>query len=186
MGSFMGGQAETVKLHKAYNEGFMAAGRGAAAPLDRFAYLAIGATASTEAEGRRRADQIADYIRTNAQVADPYNKPPGYFPVEAAVKSLRSPNPRAFRSLMTPSGRAIELTTASLDDFVECGIAFCGTPDQVYNQICNFTDAVGGLGHLLLMQQGGYLNHADTVDSMTLFAREVMPRLRERNAKVRA
>ena len=185
MGSFMGGQAETLKLHKAYADGYRAAGRGDAVPVSQFAYLAIGATASTEAEGRRRADQIADYIRTNAQVADPYNKPPGYFTLEAAMKSARSSNPRAFRSLLTPSGRPVELSTASIDDFIECGIAFCGTPDQVYEQICGFIDNVGGLGHLLLMGQGGYLNHADTVDSMTLFAREVLPRLRERESKGR-
>ena len=186
MGSFMGGQAETMKLHQAYAQAWRAAGRGDTVPVSQFAYLAIGATASTEAEGRRRANQIADYIRTNAQVAEPFNKPPGYFTLEAAMKSARSTNPRAFRSLMTPSGRAVELSTASIDDFIECGIAFCGTPDQVYDQICRFVDQVGGLGHLLLMGQGGYLNHTDTVDSMTLFSREVLPRLREREAARRA
>jgi alkanesulfonate monooxygenase SsuD/methylene tetrahydromethanopterin reductase-like flavin-dependent oxidoreductase (luciferase family) len=186
MGSFMGGQAETMKLHQAYAQAWRAAGRGDTVPVSQFAYLAIGATASTEAEGRRRANQIADYIRTNAQVAEPFNKPPGYFTLEAAMKSARSTNPRAFRSLMTPSGRAVELSTASIDVFIECGIAFCGTPDQVYDQICRFVDQVGGLGHLLLMGQGGYLNHTDTVDSMTLFSREVLPRLREREAARRA
>ena len=185
MGSFMGGQAETLTLHKAYAQAWRAAGRGQDVPVSQFAYLAIGATASSEAEGRRRADQIADYIRTNAQVSDPFNKPPGYFTLEAAMKSARSTNPRAFRSLMTPSGRAVELSKASIDDFIECGIAFCGTPDQVYDQICRFVDQVGGLGNLLLMSQGGYLNHKDTVDSMTLFAREVLPRLQERESRGR-
>jgi alkanesulfonate monooxygenase SsuD/methylene tetrahydromethanopterin reductase-like flavin-dependent oxidoreductase (luciferase family) len=185
VGSFMGGPAETVKLHRAYAAGWRAAGRGDAVPTDRFGYLAIAATASTEAEGRRRANLIADYIRTNAQVAEPFTKPPGYLGVEQTMRSLRSPNPRAFRTLFTPKGRPVELTTASIDDFIECGVAFCGTPDQVYAQICTFVDAIGGVGNLMLMAQGGRLGHADTVDSMTLFAREVLPRLqeRERNRK---
>lgn len=182
MGSFMGGTLETIKLHKAYSEGYRAAGHGSEVPVDRFAYLAICATASTQAEGRRRANAIADYIRTNAQVADPYNKPPGYFAVDASIRSLRSPNPKAFRTLFTPGGRPVELTTASIEDFIECGVAFCGTPDQVFDQICNFVDTVGGVGNLLLMNQGGYLDHADTVDSLRLFGREVLPRLKEREA----
>ncbi len=183
MASFMGGIAETVKLHKAYAEGYRAGGHGANVPVDRFAYLAMCAVADTEAEGRRRCDLIADYLRTNAQVADPFNKPPGYFSVEAAMRSARAPNPRAFRTLMTPKGRPVELSTASLDDFIECGIAFAGTPDQVFKQICEFVDGVGGMGNLLLMGQGGHLSAADTTDSMKLFAREVMPRLKERQAR---
>jgi alkanesulfonate monooxygenase SsuD/methylene tetrahydromethanopterin reductase-like flavin-dependent oxidoreductase (luciferase family) len=185
MASFMGGIAETVKLHKAYAEGYRAGGNGTSVPVDRFAYLAMCGVASTEAEGRRRCDVIADYLRTNAQVADPFNKPPGYFSVETAMRSARSPNPRAFRTLMTPKGRPVELSTATLDDFIECGIAFAGTPDQVFNQICEFLDGIGGLGNLLLMGQGGSLSAADTTDSMKLFARDVMPRLKERQARTR-
>jgi alkanesulfonate monooxygenase SsuD/methylene tetrahydromethanopterin reductase-like flavin-dependent oxidoreductase (luciferase family) len=183
MASFMGGIAETVKLHKAYAQGYQAAGHGSQVPVDRFAYLAMCGVASNEAEGRRRCDLIADYLRTNAQVADPFNKPPGYFTVEAAMRSARSPNPRAFRTLMTPKGRPVELSTATLDDFIECGIAFAGTPDQVFNQICAFTDGIGGLGNLLMMSQGGHLGAEDTCDSMRLFASEVMPRLKARQAQ---
>jgi hypothetical protein len=43
-----------------------------------------------------------------------------------------------------------------------------GTPDQV-----------GGFDHLLVMQQAGFLDHARTVQSMTLFAKEVLPQIRE-------
>ena len=99
------------------------------------------------------------------------------------MRSARSPNPRAFRTLMTPKGRPVELSSASLDDFIECGIAFAGTPDQVFNQICEFTDGVGGLGNLLMMTQGGHLGPEDTCDSMRLFASEVMPRLKARQAQ---
>jgi hypothetical protein len=36
---------------------------------------------------------------------------------------------------------------------------------------------VGGLGHLLMMCQGGHINHEDTVDNLTMFSKEVLPRL---------
>lgn len=182
MGTFMGGYGDTKKLHDAYSEGWQAAGRGKDVPVDRFGYLAMGAVAHDREEARRRADILADYLRTNSQVADPFNRPPGYFGVDAAFKAMRSPNPKAFRILYTPQGRPVELSTASLDDFIECGITFAGTPDDVYEQICKFVDAVGGLGNLLLMMQGGRLDHDSTVDSMTLFAKEVMPRLKARYA----
>ena len=49
----------------------------------------------------------------------------------------------------------IEAFKAELPErFIECGIAFAGTPEQCYNQICSFVDSIGGLGHLLLMGQG--------------------------------
>jgi alkanesulfonate monooxygenase SsuD/methylene tetrahydromethanopterin reductase-like flavin-dependent oxidoreductase (luciferase family) len=180
MGSFMGGFGETRKLHHAYAEGWQKAGRGSEVPVDRFGYLAMCAVADTESEARRRADLIADYLRTNGQVADPFNKPPTYFPVEAMMRSIRSPNPKAFRTLLTPKGKPVELSTATLDEFIECGVVFAGTPDQVYDQITNFTDSIGGLGHLLLMQQGGHLNAEDTRDSLTLFGTKILPRLNAR------
>ncbi len=182
MGTFMGGFGDTKKLHHAYAEGWREAGRIGDVPVDRFGYLAMSAVATTREEARRRADILADYLRTNSQVADPFNRPPGYFNVDAAFRAMRSPNPKAFRILYTPQGRPVELSTASLDDFIECGITFAGTPDEVYEQICKFVDAVGGLGNLLLMMQGGRLDHAATVDSMSLFAKEVMPRLKARYA----
>jgi hypothetical protein len=38
---------------------------------------------------------------------------------------------------------------------------------------------VGGLGNLISMGHAGFLSHEDTVDSLTLFAKEVLPRLQE-------
>lgn len=41
------------------------------------------------------------------------------------------------------------------------------------------TDHVGGFGNLLMMAQAGTMGYADTAASLTLFAREVLPRLSE-------
>ena len=42
-----------------------------------------------------------------------------------------------------------------------------------------FHGHVGGFGHLLMMGQGGHITHDDTVDNLTLFSKEVLPRLAE-------
>ena len=44
-------------------------------------------------------------------------------------------------------------------------------------QIRRFHERVGGFDHLLMMQQAGFLDHQRTVRSMTLFAKEVLPRI---------
>jgi hypothetical protein len=79
----------------------------------------------------------------------------------------------------TKDGRVIDMRTGSVQDLIDSVLMFCGTPDQVYQQIVDFVDYTGGLGNLLIMAQGGHLNHADTADQLTLMAKEVMPRLKE-------
>ena len=49
----------------------------------------------------------------------------------------------------------------------------------MWDQLKAFYDHVGGFGHLLMMAQGGPISHDDTVDNLTLFSREVLPRLSE-------
>ena len=59
------------------------------------------------------------------------------------------------------------------------GILFAGTPDTVYKQIMDFYDFVGGFGHLVMVGRSGFMTHAETEKSIELFAREVLPRLKE-------
>ena len=65
---------------------------------------------------------------------------------------------------------------------MERGNVFCGTPDQVYDQIKAFYDYSGGFGNLLIMGQAGHLTFEQTQRSMTLFSKEVYPRLKELTA----
>ena len=51
----------------------------------------------------------------------------------------------------------------------------------MYDQIKALSDSVGGFGHLLMFGQGRFLDHEDTVANITLFAQEVLPRLRQLN-----
>ncbi len=137
--------------------------------------MGLVGVANDEAEARRRGDLIAGYLRTSPIVALPFRNPPGYLPAEDNARLLRGETPpRTF----TQQGRVINMQTASVDELIDAGVLFCGTPDRVYEQIATFCEHCGGMGNLLMMAQGGELSHAQTVDNLTLFAREVYPRLK--------
>ena len=76
-------------------------------------------------------------------------------------------------------GSSVGIHGATIDDLIDAHVVFAGTPDQVFEQIKAYNTYVGGCGHLLMMGQGGNLSHEDTVASLKLFSREVLPRLAE-------
>lgn len=164
----------TRKLYNAYRKGYVAKW-GKAPGADRFAYLGLVAVANDKAEAHKRGDLIAGYLRTSAIVHLPFRNPPGYVSPEDNARMLRGETPpRGF----TKDGRAINIHAASVDELIAAGILFCGTPGEVYDQIVDFCDHCGGMGNLLMMGQAGFLSHAQTVDNLTLFAGEVLPRLK--------
>jgi alkanesulfonate monooxygenase SsuD/methylene tetrahydromethanopterin reductase-like flavin-dependent oxidoreductase (luciferase family) len=172
----LGSGYNTRALYDAYREGWASKGRVGAPPADRFGYLALVAVARTEDEARRRGELVAGYPRTSAIVAPQFRNAPGFLSAMDNAQLLRGKTPaRSF----TKDGRVISMATASVQELIDAAIMFCGTPDQVYAQIVDFTAHCGGLGNLLMMGQAGNLDHADTVDSLTLFASEIMPRLKE-------
>jgi alkanesulfonate monooxygenase SsuD/methylene tetrahydromethanopterin reductase-like flavin-dependent oxidoreductase (luciferase family) len=166
---------KTRPLFDAYREAYMANGRPAPAP-DRLAYLGLVAVASNETEARRRGELVAAYLRTGGIVWAPFRNPPGYLSVEENTAMLMG---RARERTTTKDGRTIDIRNVSSQDLIDAGILFCGTPDQVYQQITEFIDYTGGLGNLLSMTHAGFLSHEDTTDSLTLFGKEVLPRLKD-------
>jgi alkanesulfonate monooxygenase SsuD/methylene tetrahydromethanopterin reductase-like flavin-dependent oxidoreductase (luciferase family) len=170
----LGSGYKTRPLYDAYREGYMSQGRPAPGP-DRLAYLGLVAVAASEAEARRRGELVAEYLRSGGIVRPPFRNPPGYLSVEENAGILMG---RARERTLTRDGRVVDMRSASIQDLIDAAILFCGTPDQVHAQITQFADYAGGLGHLLSMGQAGFLPHAETVDSMTLFGKEVLPRLK--------
>jgi len=128
----------------------------------------------------RRANRAADYVRTSPIVAEPFTNPPVYNSLAANVAMLKAGGKRS-GFVRDRHGNPVEQTTASIEQLIESGTCFAGTPDDVYDQIKALSDSVGGFGHLLMFGQGGFLDHADTVANISLFAKEVLPRLRELN-----
>ena len=182
-----GWQART--LFDTYRARALDLGREFPAP-DRFGYCALVGVGQTEEEGHQRAYKIAGYFRTTSIVGEAFMNPPGYMPPVANAQWLKRNQTRGRagahfpattrdgRRLNIGSGAGTGLGVTSLD-MIDAAIAFAGTPDQVYEQIREFAEHSGGLGNLMMMGQGGTLSHAETEANLTLFAREVLPRLQE-------
>ncbi len=156
-----------------------AAEMGWAAPNDRLAYCVLVGVGDTEEEGRRRADQVAGYVRTSPIVAEPFKNPAGYNPVPANVMALKAGPSQSVATVKTIDGRIIDPTKATVQEFMDARTVFAGTPDQVFEQIKLFAQESGGFGNLVIMGQGGTLSHDETCANLRLFAKEVMPRLGE-------
>lgn len=177
--SLNSGYSRTPTIYGTYRK--RAAECGREARPDRFGYLAMIGVGHTKEEGYRRADQILDYSRTTPRVGAQFMFPPGYQPPAATAQALKSPgygSGLTMRSLSLRNGRQVDVSRATVEEFIDAGVAFAGTPDMVFEQIREFHTHVGGFGHLLMMGQGGHISHEDTVANLTLFSKEVLPRLR--------
>ncbi|MET0471513.1 MAG: LLM class flavin-dependent oxidoreductase [Xanthobacteraceae bacterium] len=122
------------------------------------AFMPLVFTGDSEDAAEAGARELVWYM--TAKTEPQFRNPPGYVPVELNVKALQG----AF------SGRTDAMRAMGLEFQREQGVVMYGTPDQVAKQIRRFYDRVGGFDHLLVMQQAGFLDHARTVQSMTLFA----------------
>jgi alkanesulfonate monooxygenase SsuD/methylene tetrahydromethanopterin reductase-like flavin-dependent oxidoreductase (luciferase family) len=131
------------------------------------AFMPLVYTADSEEEAEKGARELAWYI--HVKIEPQFRNPPGYVPIELNVKALQG----AF------AGRTAAIRAQTLEVQKEQGVVMYGTPDSVARQIEVFYDRVGGFDHLLMMQQAGFLDHQRTVRSMTLFAKEVLPRIRD-------
>lgn len=131
------------------------------------AYMPLVATGETEAEAEALAQKLSWYLQ--AKTAVQFRNPPGYVPVSFNVQALKGKY----------TGRTDAVRAGGLDYLKEQGVLISGTPDSVFEQIKRFYHRVGGFGQLLMMQQAGFVTHEETVKSMTLFAKEVYPRVKE-------
>jgi alkanesulfonate monooxygenase SsuD/methylene tetrahydromethanopterin reductase-like flavin-dependent oxidoreductase (luciferase family) len=173
------GWVRTPPIFEAYRKKAREVGREPT--LDRLAYMALIGVGRTREEGHRRADQILGYSRTSGIVAPQFANPPGYAAPRAAAQMLKSGGAMAARAtrVQTKDGHPINPRTMTVDEAIDAGLSFAGTPDDVWDQLKAFYDHVGGFGHLLMMGQGGLLDHDETVANLTLFSKEVLPRLKE-------
>ncbi len=160
-------------------------GRPLPLPLDRLCYAGFVACGTSKAEGLRRADLVASYLRTNAIVAEPFRNPPGFISAADSARMYAKYKSVSFlaHNLVDKQGNTLKaFSEASIQDTIDGGLMFSGTPDDVYNQLVDFYDTVGGFGHFLMMGHAGSMKYADTAENLTLFAKEVMPRLKEYTA----
>jgi alkanesulfonate monooxygenase SsuD/methylene tetrahydromethanopterin reductase-like flavin-dependent oxidoreductase (luciferase family) len=156
---------------KSYRE---AHGREAAE--SKLAYLAVVTVAGTRELAFRRAATMKGYFDTMMRVDSQFRNPVGFASVDDNLRAIRG-GPNTVRQRMR-DGRPLP-TDPTIEQYMDAGLMFVGTPDDVFDQLRRFYVEVGGFGNLLMMGQAGSLDRTDTADNITLFAREVMPRLAE-------
>ena len=144
------------------------------------------------AKRKRRAcglgEKLLWFLNTSMKSAPQFGKfLPGAAPPDAAPMIYRS-RPRVSKGAesehaagnLKPSlGNAAGLMSMTPARAIAQGILFAGTPDTVYRQIMDLYNFVGGYGHLVMIGRSGFMTHAETEKSIDLFAREVLPRLKE-------
>ncbi len=173
-------------LFDQYRKAWREAGKPEPVPLDRLCYAGFVGVGKTRAEGHRRGNLVMSYLRTNAIVGEAFKNPPGFIPAGPAAKMIKQTGSMTFLShdLFTKDGRNLgSFSEADLQCTIDGGLMFTGTPDDVYAQMVDFYETVGGFGHFLMMAQAGTMNYADTAENLTLFAREVLPRLVDYHAR---
>ncbi len=164
---FLAGYSRIRPIFDAYRANYLRHHREHA-PLDRLAYCALVYVGDSEREAEDGANHLMWYMQAN-KVSEPWRNPPGYHPPKLAANIMRGAH-------VSGTGAAY---SADLGEHMRRGNVFAGTPDQVYRQIRSFWEHSGGFGHMLMMGQAGHLSTERVLRSMTLYEREVYPRLRE-------
>jgi alkanesulfonate monooxygenase SsuD/methylene tetrahydromethanopterin reductase-like flavin-dependent oxidoreductase (luciferase family) len=156
---------------------------------DNFAYAAFVYVGDTEAEGLEVGGKLLWFLNTSLKSAPQYARLlPGSFAPERAPSAYRTkPRPptagtnlvNAEKGVATAGENARRLMSIDAEEAKAMGILFAGNPDNVYHQIMDFYDKVGGFGHLSLVGRSGFMTHGEVQKSIRLFAKEVLPRLKE-------
>jgi alkanesulfonate monooxygenase SsuD/methylene tetrahydromethanopterin reductase-like flavin-dependent oxidoreductase (luciferase family) len=149
---------------------------------DHFAYAALVYVGDTHDEGVRVGSKLLWFLNTSLKSAPQYSKfLPGTVPPQMAPSLYRTAPKASAGATGSPSAsqNAATLINLTPEQAMERGILFAGSPDAVYRQIMDFYDKVGAFGHLVMIGRSGYMTHAEAEKGIKLFAKEVLPRLRE-------
>jgi alkanesulfonate monooxygenase SsuD/methylene tetrahydromethanopterin reductase-like flavin-dependent oxidoreductase (luciferase family) len=149
---------------------------GRPAPLDRFAYLGYVAVARDEKTAIERGRKILEFVQASERILPQFINAPGMLPHADNARFLKAGETVTHRTKVLPDGTPMSNPPTPQEQIIN-SVLFAGTPDQVYDQIKRFYDSVGGFGHMLV-QMGGTMQHDEICDSLTLYANEVMPRLK--------
>src|SRR5258707_261555 len=169
---------QTKELSDHYRKACADLGRPAPAP-DRFSYLGIVAIAEDRKEAYRRAETMVGYLRSSGRVAEPFGTPPGYFSVKDAVRMIKA---RGKRTTTTRDGKAVDTHHGAIEDLVKAGIMFVGTPDDVYQQLSEFIDNMGGLAPFRRTAHREQRTKGEPSDKLPPPPREALPRLQKSRA----
>ena len=171
LATILNGAEGASQIFDAYRRRSVECGFGEPAP-ELLAYCGLVFVGENDKEGFAGARKLHWYLQHN-KVAPQFMNVPGYIDPRARAAMMRK---------VATEGQSTTITGhfahASIEELVEGGFFFAGSPETVYQQLCSFHEKVGGFGHLLMMVQGGTMGYELTAGSMELFAEQVLPRLR--------
>lgn len=125
---------------------------------DNILFRTHGCVAETDAEARRVAEHFLDRaVKLNSTTAQAIVAS-GYFGSDVRTQSTRADRP------------------LSVQERIELGYLFCGTPETVFQQLVRTREAIGN-GILELGFQTNRLPQRLAMRSLELFGKEVLPRL---------
>lgn len=159
--NLLGAYEDAANTFRLYRRSAAEAGNTEPSPSN-FGYLALCHVAETEEKAREVGEKLMFYLRSGKMRLGAA-VPPGYSSAPDAVAALQ--------------GRMGAIRRKSFDDLIEAGIALVGTPDQVAAQIQRLYERTG-VGNVILMNQAGEMTSNEVRDSISLFAREVMPQVK--------
>jgi alkanesulfonate monooxygenase SsuD/methylene tetrahydromethanopterin reductase-like flavin-dependent oxidoreductase (luciferase family) len=182
------GEEGTKRAWSAYRQARIEAGLPRVAS-NHFAYAALAYVGETHAEGVEIGSKLLWFLNTSLKMAPQYAQfLPGTVPPAAAPQVYRTkPKPTEPVAGATqgqkPTTSAIQnvggLMGLTAEQAMARGILFAGSPDTIYQQIMDFDNRVGGFGHLVIIGRSGFMTHAEAEKGLRLFAKEVLPRLKE-------
>jgi alkanesulfonate monooxygenase SsuD/methylene tetrahydromethanopterin reductase-like flavin-dependent oxidoreductase (luciferase family) len=167
---------ETMRAWGSYRKARAEAGLPEPGP-DRFGHTAFVYTGDTDEEGVRVGSKLLWFLNTALRSAPQYGKfLPGAVPA-ALAPALYTTKPRpGVPAAARPAAGLIGITA---EQAMAKGLMFAGNPDSVYRQIREYRERVGPFEHLVLASRSGFMTHAEATKGLRLFAKEVLPRLRE-------
>jgi alkanesulfonate monooxygenase SsuD/methylene tetrahydromethanopterin reductase-like flavin-dependent oxidoreductase (luciferase family) len=167
---------ETARAWGAYRTARAEAGLPAPGP-DRFGHTAFVYTGDTDEEGVRVGSKLLWFLNTGLRSAPQYGKflPGAVRPELAPALYATKPRPGVPAAARPAAG----LIGIPAEQAMAKGLMFVGDPDTVYRQIREYRERVGPFEHLVLASRSGFMTHGEATKGLRLFAKEVLPRLRE-------
>jgi alkanesulfonate monooxygenase SsuD/methylene tetrahydromethanopterin reductase-like flavin-dependent oxidoreductase (luciferase family) len=145
--------------------------------LDRLCYLGQVVVARDERTALERSRKLLRFNEASERIEPRFINPPGMMPPTENARLLKSGSTTTHRNKTLPDGTPMSNPPTPREQIIN-NVLFAGTPDQVFEQIRGFYESVGGFGNLLV-QMGAPMAHDEVCDSLSLYAKEVMPRLQE-------
>lgn len=121
---------------------------------------------------RRNKLTVSRYVHVGESIASARNEIRA--DVEFALKGWKEHDPKRFDGYIRAGEVLADIT---FEQFADRGMVMCGDPDQIYAQLRQFYDDVGGFGTLLIGMGKTWGKSEARMRSMRLFMKEVAPRL---------